>query len=113
LWPVQRPGAAADVLACGLAPGEGVRSLRDVAPIDFLGLAREIRVPILIVNGWRDVIARPRERAFLAAAPDATIEIVARAGHLLPVERPNELAALIGAFAERTRRLLPEQRPED
>lgn len=81
-----------------------MRALRHLAGVDLPGLAAGLHVPLLIVNGRRDIIARPRERAFRDAAPDATIEIVRRAGHLLPIQRSTELAAILGSFAERTSR---------
>ncbi len=90
--------AAAPMVECGLAPGDGLLALRDVGREDWLGLASWVRIPVLIANGSRDRLARPAEPRFAAAMPHATVTHIQRAGHLAPLERPEELAASVDRF---------------
>lgn len=95
----RRYGAAARaMIECGVAPGDGLLALRDVGREDWLGMARHVAVPVLIVNGSRDHIARPAEPRFLAAMPRASVTHIHDAGHLAPIERPVELAAAVRGF---------------
>lgn len=56
-------------------------------------------IPTLVVRGGRSrVFTRESERAFLARQPDARVEVVDDAGHVLAHERPREVARLIAEF---------------
>ncbi|GAB7068503.1 alpha/beta fold hydrolase [Mycobacterium hodleri] len=69
----------------------------DVAP-HLSGIA----VPALAVTGQRDPGSTPEMTHRLAAAiPDCTPVVVPHARHMLPVERPGELAELVSSFVER------------
>jgi pimeloyl-ACP methyl ester carboxylesterase len=94
-------GAAQAMIACGVAPGDGLLALRDVGREDWLGLASRVTVPVLIANGSRDRIARPAEPRFAAVMPQARVTHIRAAGHLAPIERPAELAAAIDGFLRR------------
>jgi len=53
-------------------------------------------VPVHIVAAERDVVAEPDGlRAAAAAIPGATFALVAGAGHMLPLEQPARLAAML------------------
>lgn len=57
------------------------------------------RVPLLWVTGSHDsVIPVARQREEAAALPGCRFEVVEGAGHLLPLERPAELAALLAGW---------------
>ncbi|MDE3206489.1 MAG: alpha/beta hydrolase [Acidobacteriota bacterium] len=72
----------------GLAPGLGA-----------------IRVPTAVVHGRADHVVPPGVAEHLARSiPGATLELVARVGHLLPHDRPEEVAAAIEAVAARAGR---------
>ncbi len=58
-----------------------------------------IDVPTLVVRGDRDTFVPPEyAQTFAAELPDARLEVVEGAAHLLPMERPEELARLVRAF---------------
>lgn len=58
--------------------------------------------PALIVVGAEDVITPPEKaRAMGELISGATVEVVAQAGHLTPVEQPARFNALLEAFAPR------------
>ena len=60
---------------------------------------RSLGVPTLALVGDADVPC-PREHSaeIVAAIAGARLEVVARAGHILPLERPDEVTQLLEAF---------------
>lgn len=90
--------------------GGHFRSLRDVARMRsyLIALGRElpadplapeqIRVPVQLIWGARDRTTDLRSApAFLAAAPQATLEVLERAGHCPQLQEPGRIAELIAA----------------
>lgn len=62
----------------------------------------QVGVPVAVVQGSADHIVDPSAGLHLAAAlPDAELVTVAGAGHLLPFERPETIAAAVTAVARR------------
>lgn len=58
-----------------------------------------IDAPTLVVRGERDTFVPPEyAQTFADELPDARLEVVEGAAHLLPMERPEELARLVRAF---------------
>ena len=55
----------------------------------------ELRVPVALVVGERDRKFRALAERMAAAIPDATVHVVAGAGHAVALERPDALAALL------------------
>lgn len=65
----------------------------------FDSCAAAVELPALLVTGQRDAIAPPASVTGLAARmPTARCVVLPRAGHLVPVERPAEIAALVSGF---------------
>lgn len=63
-----------------------------------------ITTPILVLHGDRSpAVTHRMARRLAALLPNATLHAVAGAGHLGPVSMPEEVAAAIGAFLDRTR----------
>jgi pimeloyl-ACP methyl ester carboxylesterase len=61
-----------------------------------------VRVPTLVLVGAEDVLTPPAESEAMAAAiPGAQLEVVARAGHLANLERPDAVNAALSAFLAR------------
>jgi pimeloyl-ACP methyl ester carboxylesterase len=66
---------------------------------DVWSLPQQIRIPTLVIRGeTTDVFSDSSARRFLARKPDAWIETVRGAGHLVPQEQPEAVGALIRAF---------------
>ena len=65
--------------------------------LDPADLAR-VTVPTLLVVGQHDVVRPDHTRLMAAALPDARLVVVPRAGHMLPVRRPDVLARLVVDF---------------
>src|SRR4051812_1422244 len=63
------------------------------------GLGR-IDVPVLVLTGEHDRVepAELMRSHVLAHIPGATLEVVPGSGHLMPLERPDELSTRIAAF---------------
>jgi pimeloyl-ACP methyl ester carboxylesterase len=64
------------------------------------GRLHRIRIPTLLLWGAHDrILSEPYGRAYCAAIPGARFELIARAGHFPHVERPDEFARRVLAFA--------------
>jgi len=75
--------------------------LSALADADLSEHAPDIRVPVLVVSGELDEATTPSDGERLAALiPGARFELLPGARHLLSVERPRELAALIEGFVK-------------
>jgi len=62
-------------------------------------VAGNVRCPALLVLGERDIMTRPAAAQPLAAAlHDARIVVVEKAGHMLPLEKPDEVNEAISLF---------------
>lgn len=73
---------------------EAIRDRSDSTP-----LLAEIHVPVLVMVGEEDAITPPSESEAMAAAlPDARLVRIAGAGHLTPLERPDEVTAALLSF---------------
>jgi 3-oxoadipate enol-lactonase len=58
-----------------------------------------IDIPTLVVVGAEDALTPPAESELMAEAiPGARLEVVAGAGHLTPVEKPEEFGGVVGEF---------------
>jgi pimeloyl-ACP methyl ester carboxylesterase len=85
--------------AAGISIHRGARAVRSIRSLDYWGLVRAIRCPILIVNGSRDWLFRANEASTQAAARQARVVVIHGAGHLMPLNRRLDVAALIRQFA--------------
>ena len=63
-----------------------------------------LHVPVLCIRGAEDVVATADDHARMAeSAHDALNVEVSGAGHLVPIERPTEFVAHVGAFLRSVR----------
>jgi pimeloyl-ACP methyl ester carboxylesterase len=68
--------------------------------IDVLSTIRAVRIPILLVRGEKSRVMITEGAAHaLESNPLARLSVIAGAHHHLPLERPREIAELIGQFA--------------
>lgn len=75
-----------------------LHALRDA---DLSHRVQHLPVPALVVSGELDEATPPADGRKLAALlPEARFELLTQASHLLSVEKPRELAALIDGFSE-------------
>jgi pimeloyl-ACP methyl ester carboxylesterase len=60
-----------------------------------------IGVPAIVISGAHDRVDPPDvlRRTLLPRLPQATLHVLPGVGHLLPLEAPREVAALVGGFA--------------
>jgi pimeloyl-ACP methyl ester carboxylesterase len=69
---------------------------------DLLTAVERHRIPTLVLWGERDtVLPAAHLRAVSAVLPHAETHLFAQAGHMPQIERPDEFAALAGAFLRR------------
>lgn len=68
--------------------------------LDMTDELPKIRVPTLVLSGTADVIAPPAQgRRIAGLIPDARLEVFKGGGHMLMLERTDEVNALITEFA--------------
>jgi len=80
-------------------PPEWEAHLYDTVPLDIYHDVAHLRLPVLFLRGETSRTFRPGVQARLARLlPQARTAMVAGAGHLLPMEKPEETAAAIRAF---------------
>ena len=90
--------AAVKVMAAH-APAAYRAALEAVVRFDARDRLGSLALPTLCVTGRLDTATPPADAERLAALiPDARLELVDGAGHLLPMERPDELNRLIRSF---------------
>ncbi len=72
-----------------------------MAGLDHAGSLGTIRVPALAIAATDDKSVSPSVMQDLAARiPGADYKEIVGAGHLSPLERPKDIAAILGTFAE-------------
>lgn len=81
-------------------PAGAAAALRGMAErIDFRPKLAEIALPTLVIVGEHDAISSPEEmRSFAEQIPEATFEVIPRAGHMAPLENPGPVNAAIRRF---------------
>jgi non-heme chloroperoxidase len=86
------------IAACPKA--ESRAAVAALVGLDMTDELPEIKVPTLVLSGSADVIAPPAQgRRIAELIPDARLEVFKGAGHMLMLERIDEVDALITDFA--------------
>jgi pimeloyl-ACP methyl ester carboxylesterase len=78
-------------------PG-GMAALRGLPRIGFAERLASIYRPVLILNGAEDHLVRRQQERFLGATAQGRLVVIGDAGHLAPVEKPDEFAEAVDAF---------------
>ncbi len=107
-----RPEVLDDYLDCGLVRDEGGAGLRlayprgwearvfRTTPHDPWAGLRDVEIPVLALRGGSsEVFTAAAAERLGRTVPSCRVEVVPGAGHCLPMERPDEVAARIRAFA--------------
>jgi 3-oxoadipate enol-lactonase len=106
-WIEANAGAlAARRMQVATLPAEWFRGLSGLLGIlkdvDLRPLLGRVRCPVLVVAAALDrTFPEKRSRALASALPDATLEVVAGAGHALVIEQPGRVADLVTSFLAR------------
>ena len=94
--PSRVPSGLLDALAAGNRPESFIFAESTGEGYDCEAVWSTIAPPVLAVFGEKDVLVADRDRRTLQrAVPRARIEIVPDSAHLVPMERPHELLALL------------------
>jgi pimeloyl-ACP methyl ester carboxylesterase len=76
-----------------------IESYRSLFTTRFLKLASRIQTPTMILSGNEDQLSPSKDMyALQASIPDSTLEIIAGAGHFLPLEDPRQTADIVQQF---------------
>jgi pimeloyl-ACP methyl ester carboxylesterase len=94
------PEAWTRLVRVGISMGRGARAVRSLRSLDYWGLVRALRCPLLVVNGSRDWLFRANEWQTAGAAERSRVAWIPNAGHLAPVDRRDEICTLIRHFAD-------------
>ncbi len=101
--PAMIDSSVAEMLLVGQA--QTVADFRACDAFDATERLADLAVPLLALTGEQDRLTPPKFAAFLAdRVPGAEARIVAGAGHLAMVERPDETNAALRAFVDRLTR---------
>jgi pimeloyl-ACP methyl ester carboxylesterase len=69
---------------------------------DVMADLEKIRVPTLVIVGEHDRLTPPAYADFLARSlPNATLEVIPRAGHMAMIEQPNAVNDAVRTFIEK------------
>lgn len=80
-------------------PASALADWRAVHAFDRLGDVERIAAAALVLGGEDDPLTPPRYARYLAERiPGGRLALVAGASHMLPIERPDEVARLLDAF---------------
>ena len=102
--------ALRDYVAAALRPGPGRRlelayspeweaRIYETGPLNLWGALHRLRPPVLVVRGAESDTFHPiAVRALRRRLPNAVVREVTGAGHLVPLEKPDETARLIREF---------------
>jgi pimeloyl-ACP methyl ester carboxylesterase len=94
-------GASSGGLALAYSP-EWEARVYETGPLNLWGRLHQLKLPVLAIRGANtDTFSRAGVRALRRRLPQAEIVEVAAAGHLLPLEKPEEVGRIIQAFLEK------------
>ncbi|HEY1428909.1 MAG TPA: alpha/beta fold hydrolase, partial [Candidatus Tumulicola sp.] len=90
--------AVADMMAVGQS--QTIRDFRACDGFDAGSRLHELAVPLLAITGERDVMTPPKYALTLVdRVPSGAARIIPDAGHFAMVERPDDVAGAVVAFA--------------
>jgi 3-oxoadipate enol-lactonase len=96
--PERVAAAVADMSVVGRE--QTIRDFRACNAFDVGERLHELAVPLLAVTGERDAMTPPKYAQLLAdRVPSGMARIIPGAGHFATIERPNDVAGAIAAFA--------------
>ncbi|MCU1536709.1 MAG: alpha/beta hydrolase fold protein [Humibacillus sp.] len=87
------------VIAGGYSFDQTAAAWREVMTHCRPSMLAGVPCPVLLLNGQLDQF-RVGVRAFVAAAPDARVQVIRRAGHLAPLDQPEAFVEAVLAFAD-------------
>ena len=93
------PAALADeMIDAGTYWGAAADAVRAMRGVDFRARLAAFPGPTLILNGRRDWVHRTAERSFVAAAQNACVLPLARAGHIANLDKPDAYTDAVRVF---------------
>jgi 3-oxoadipate enol-lactonase len=84
----------------GVSKDQVLRSQEVIRALDLREALPRITARTLVLVGSKDVVNQPAARALEAGIGDATLRIVEGAGHLVNVDRPEELTHILEEFLD-------------
>jgi pimeloyl-ACP methyl ester carboxylesterase len=102
LFPASLHDVAEEQMRAGVHSEPLADAFAETAGKKWTELLASVDVPILLVNGERDSMARGGESDFLAALPRARAITIAGAGHACNLDRPEEFDRAVLEFARST-----------
>lgn len=84
---------------------EGLRAVASLPALSFANRLRLFQGPVLIVNGRRDPLARPSQGSYAEACRNGEVSVIRAAGHMAPIEQPDEFTCRTVEWVQRIGRL--------
>lgn len=84
----------------GVSKDQVLRSQEVVRALDLTDALPRITARTLVMVGSKDVVNQPAARALAAGIDGATLRIVEGAGHLVNVDKPDELVTVLRDFLD-------------
>ena len=75
-----------------------IRSLEALKNADLTGSLASVKIPTLVIGSDTDREIPPEQSTLAKGIPGSRIEILQGAGHVTPLERPDEVARLLVEF---------------
>jgi 3-oxoadipate enol-lactonase len=75
-----------------------IRSLEALKNVDFTGSLASVRIPTLVIGSDTDREIPPEQSTLASGIPGSRLEILKGAGHVTPLERPDEVSRLLVGF---------------
>jgi len=91
---------AQPIVEHGFWPDGGSEALRAVVGTRYLDRLARLWTPVLVVNGALDPVFGPGGEGWARACRSGRHAVVARAMHLVPLDRPRTFAGLVARFVE-------------
>jgi len=102
-WRAANPGALARFVSwrSGMPSAPLNAATRALYDFNLSNDLPRIAVPTLVVAGAEDVLTRPQGMEEIAALiPGAEYRLIPKSGHMIPVEQPEQLDALLDGFLQ-------------
>jgi len=95
------PGALVEELAKAGFSVKGARdSMLEVVRKDFLSMLKKYPGPVLIANGENDKLNRKYQPQLMAAAKQASVEIIPNSGHLCNLQQAEAFSCMVRKFSK-------------
>ncbi len=70
---------------------------------DYRDALKAVKAPVLVLHGENDLQSEQATRMYVEAFPNATFQVIARAGHFSFADQPAEFGRVVGEFLDKVK----------